>query len=101
MDEHARAVWTKAVPTPRVPDDSGVVTDVLRLVAMIEEMIIEGWRTHGRSLPLEAIAVVGVGEDGVGVRGDLSRMAREDEPEPGGQRMGQNIHSYLCIPMLA
>ena len=70
-DERARAVWTKAVPTPRVSDDSGVATDVLRLVGMIEEMIIEGWRTHGRSLPLQAIAVVGVGEDGVGVRADL------------------------------
>jgi xylulokinase len=42
VDERARAVWTKAVPTPRVPDEGGVATDVLRLVAMIEEMIIEG-----------------------------------------------------------
>jgi xylulokinase len=74
VDERARAVWTKAVPTPRVPDDSGVATDVLRLVAMIEEMIIEGWRTHGRSVPLQAIAVVGVGEDGVGVRADLTPL---------------------------
>ena len=47
---------------------------MLRLVAMIEEMIIEGWRTHGRSLPLQAIAVVGVGEDGVGVRADLTPL---------------------------
>ena len=74
VDERARAVWTKAVPTPRVPDDNGIATDVLRLVAMIEEMIIEGWRTHGRSLPLQAIAVVGVGEDGVGVRADLTPL---------------------------
>jgi xylulokinase len=74
VDERARAVWTKAVPTPRVPNDGGVATDVLRLVAMIEEMIIEGWRTHGRSLPLQAIAVVGVGEDGVGVRADLTPL---------------------------
>jgi hypothetical protein len=59
VDQRARAVWTKAVPTPRVPDESGVATDVLRLVAMIEEMIIEGWRVHGQSLPLRAIAVVG------------------------------------------
>ncbi len=72
VNERARAVWTKSVPTPRVPDDSGVATDVLRLVAMIEEMIIEGWHTHGQSLPLQAIAVVGVGEDGVGVRADLT-----------------------------
>ena len=76
VDERARAVWTKAVPTPRVPDKSGVATDVLRLVAMIEEMIIEGWRMHGRSLPIQAIAVVGVGEDGVGVRADLDATRR-------------------------
>jgi xylulokinase len=74
VDQRARAVWTKAVPTPRVPDESGVATDVLRLVAMIEEMIIEGWRVHGQSLPLRAIAVVGVGEDGVGVRADLTPL---------------------------
>ena len=72
VDERARAVWTRSVPTPRLPDESGVATDVLGLVAMIEEMIIAGWRTHGRSLPLQAIAVVGVGEDGVGVRADLT-----------------------------
>jgi xylulokinase len=74
VDERARAVWTKAVPTPRVSDDSGVATDVRRLVAMIEEMIIEGWRGQGQSLPLQAIAVVGVGEDGVGVRSDLTPL---------------------------
>jgi xylulokinase len=74
VDEGARAVWTKAVPTPRLRDEMGVATDVLRLVAMIEEMIIEGWRAHGRSTPLHSIAVVGVGEDGVGVRADLTPL---------------------------
>jgi xylulokinase len=39
VDEHGHAVWTKAVPTPRLPDDGGVATDALGLVAMIEEMI--------------------------------------------------------------
>jgi xylulokinase len=71
VDERARAVWTRAVPTPRLPDEIGVATDALGLVVMIEEMIIAGWRTHGGSLPLQAIAAVGVGEDGVGVRADL------------------------------
>jgi xylulokinase len=74
VDERAHAVWTKAVPTPRVADGSGVATDVLRLVATIEEMIMEGWRTHGRSLPLQGIGVVGVGEDGVGVRADFTPL---------------------------
>jgi xylulokinase len=54
VDECGHAVWTKAVPTPRVPDNGGVATDALALVAMIEEMIVTGWRLHGRSLPLRA-----------------------------------------------
>jgi xylulokinase len=70
VDECDHAVWTKAVPTPRVPDNGGVATDALALVAMIEEMIVTGWRLHGRSLPLRAIAAAGVGEDGVGLRTD-------------------------------
>ena len=72
VDEGGHAVWTKAVSTPRLPDEGGVATDALGLVAMIEEMIITGWRLHGRSLPLRAIAAAGVGEDGVGVRADLT-----------------------------
>lgn len=72
VDEHSRAVWTKAVPSPRLPDEGGVATDAVGLVAMIEEMIVTGWRLHGRSLPLRAIAAAGVGEDGVGVGADLT-----------------------------
>jgi xylulokinase len=72
VDECGHAVWTKAVPTPRLPDNGGVATNALGLVAMIEEMIVTGWRRHGRSLPLRAIAAAGVGEDGVGVRADLT-----------------------------
>ncbi len=72
VDEGGQAVWTKAVPTPRLPDHGGVATDALALVAMIEEMIVTGWRLHGRSLPLQAIAAAGVGEDGIGVRADLT-----------------------------
>jgi xylulokinase len=72
VDECGHAVWTKVVPTPRLPDSGGVATDALQLVATIEEMIVTGWRLHGRSLPLRAIAAAGVGEDGVGVRADLT-----------------------------
>jgi xylulokinase len=72
VDEFGHPVWTKAVPTPRLADRGGVATDALQLVAMIEEMIIAGWRLHGRSLPIRAIAAAGVGEDGVGVRADLT-----------------------------
>ena len=72
VNERARAVWTKSVPSPRLPDDGGVATDALRLVAMIEAMIIEGWRAHGQSLPLQAIAAAGVGEDGMAVNAALT-----------------------------
>jgi xylulokinase len=72
VDECGHPVWTKAVPTPRLPDNGRVATDALGLVAMIEEMIVTGWGLHGRSLPLRAIAAAGVGEDGVGVRADLT-----------------------------
>jgi xylulokinase len=72
VDECGYAIWTKAVATPRLPDNGGVATDALQLVATIEEMIITGWRLHGRSLPLRAIAAAGIGEDGVGVRPDLA-----------------------------
>jgi xylulokinase len=71
VDECGQAIWTKAVATPRLPDNGGVATDALQLVATIEEMIITGWRLHGRSLPLRAIAAAGIGEDGVGVGLDL------------------------------
>ncbi len=72
VDEGGHAVWTQAVPTPRLPDQDGVATDALGLVATLEELIVTGWRRHGRSLPLRAIAAAGVGEDGVGVRADLT-----------------------------
>lgn len=72
VDGRGLAVWTKAVPTPRISDESGVATDALELVALIEEMIVAGWNAHGRPLPLQAMATTGVGEDGVGVRADLT-----------------------------
>ena len=72
VNDRSQAIWTKAVPTPRVPDDSGMATDALELVAMIEEMIIAGWNAHGGSRPLQAIATTGVGEDGLGVLADLT-----------------------------
>ena len=43
VDECDHALWTKAVPTPRLPDNGGVATDALLLVAMIEELIVTGW----------------------------------------------------------
>ena len=60
-----------SVPTPRIHDDSGPVTDSLALVDLLEDMIIEGWNKVAEGLPLRSITAVGVGEDGVAVRSDL------------------------------
>ncbi len=70
-DERGRAVHTRSVPTPRVSDGVGPTTDAAALVALLEQMIIAGWRETGQGAPLLAIAAAGVGEDGLGVDADL------------------------------
>ena len=70
-DESGRAVYTHAVPTPRVSDGIGLATDATALVALLEAMIIAGWREVGWGTPLTAIASAGVGEDGIGVDAGL------------------------------
>ena len=70
-DETGRAVHTRSVPTPRVSDGIGPTTDAAALVALLESMIIAGWREAGQGKPLLAIAAAGVGEDGLGVGVDL------------------------------
>ena len=72
VDAHGRTVWTRAVRTPRRPDRDSVATDAAELVAAIETMIVEGWRQVGGGRPLRAIACAGVGEDGIGLTGDLA-----------------------------
>ncbi len=64
-------LYTKAVPTPRVHDGVGSATDPLALVALLEDMIVEGWRSVADGQPLRSLAAAGVGEDGVGVGLDL------------------------------
>ncbi|MDQ0472583.1 FGGY family carbohydrate kinase [Labrys wisconsinensis] len=72
VDEAGRAVHSRAVPTPRRPDGAGVATDAAELVALLEAMVIQGWREAGAGRPLLAIASAGVGEDGIGVGPDLA-----------------------------
>ncbi|WP_347557911.1 FGGY family carbohydrate kinase [Robbsia sp. KACC 23696] len=71
IDETARTLWTKAIAMPRVDDTDGgkdaIATDVSPLVATLEDLIIEGWHKTGAGAPIAAIAVTGVGEDGVPV----------------------------------
>ena len=62
-------LYSKTVPTPRVQDDLGPVTDPLAMVALLKAMILEGWRSVGEGVALRSIAAAGVGEDGVGEDG--------------------------------
>ena len=61
----------RSIPSPRKDDGIGPVTDALDLVDRLEALIIEGWGQCGNGEPLRSIATAGVGEDGIGVDGDL------------------------------
>ena len=63
--EDGRTLWVKSVPTPHVNDGLGVTTDATALMALLEDLVIEGWRAVGSCQPLAAISSAGVGEDGV------------------------------------
>ncbi|MCX7349819.1 MAG: FGGY family carbohydrate kinase [Alphaproteobacteria bacterium] len=63
--EDGRALWVKSVPTPHVNDGLGTTTDATALIALLEDLVIEGWQTVGGGKPLASIASAGVGEDGV------------------------------------
>lgn len=71
-DVQGRSRWVKAVPAPRSHDGVGPATDAELLLRQLEDLIIEGWHAVAAGAPLRAIAAAGIGEDGVGVRGDLS-----------------------------
>lgn len=63
--EDGRTLWVKSVPSPRLQDDFGVVSDANGLVRLLEDLVIEGWQAVGKGKPLAAISAAGVGEDGV------------------------------------
>ena len=65
-----RTLWVKAVPTPHVDDGLGTTTDATALMALLEDLVIEGWRAAGGGRPLAAISSAGVGEDGVCANAD-------------------------------
>lgn len=60
-----RPLLTRSLPSPRVNDSTGAVTDPVALVRHIEDLIIAGWRDLGTDRPLRSITAAGVGEDGV------------------------------------
>ena len=61
VTEQAQMLHSCSVSTPRVHDGLGPVTDAFGLVALVEDMIIEGWDKVGQGTPLRSIAVVGSG----------------------------------------
>ncbi|MBM7048344.1 hypothetical protein JTP94_24680 [Rhizobium lusitanum] len=65
VDESGVSRWTRGVPTPRSSTFAGAGVDAAVLVREIEDLIVEGWTSAGRGVPLSAIATTGVGEDGV------------------------------------
>ncbi|MBB3771623.1 xylulokinase [Angulomicrobium tetraedrale] len=90
MDEAGACLWSRAIPTPRVPFREGVATDAEALLATVEALVIEAWRATGAGPALRAIAATGVGEDGIGLDAQLrptgpalpwfdARAAREAE----------------------
>ena len=64
-DDEGRARWVKSVASPRRHDGVGIATDAAQMVALLEDLIILGWREVGGGKPLAAIAAAGIGEDGV------------------------------------
>ena len=70
--EDGRTLWVKSVPTPHVDDGLGTTTDATELMTVLEDIVIEGWRSAGGGKPLAAISSSGVGEDGVCANADLS-----------------------------
>jgi xylulokinase len=65
VDESGRVILTRSVPTPRIFDEFGPLTNPLDLISTLETMIISGWRDIGSPMPLRSIAAAGVGEDGI------------------------------------
>jgi xylulokinase len=74
LDESGETLWVKSVPAPHLRDEIGVVTDATALVALAEDLIIEGWRPVGKGRPITAISSAGIGEDGVGVDACLAPL---------------------------
>jgi len=70
--EDGRTLWVKSVPTPHVNDGLGTTTDATALMALLEDLVIEGWRAMGGGRPLAAISSSGVGEDGICANADLT-----------------------------
>ncbi|HET6609326.1 MAG TPA: FGGY family carbohydrate kinase [Rhodopila sp.] len=67
LDGDGRVLWREACRTPRTQEGGGVATDAETLLATVETLMIAAFQGAQLSRPLVAVAVAGVGEDGVPV----------------------------------
>jgi xylulokinase len=98
LDESGDTLWVKSVPAPHLRDEIGVVTDATALVALAEQLIIEGWRSVGKGRVISAISSAGIGEDGVGARADLSPLGHAIQ---WNDRRGEGFAQALAATEMA
>lgn len=67
LDGDGRVLARQARKTPRVVEDGGVATDAEALLGLVETLMVTAFQEAGLRSPLAAVAVAGVGEDGVPV----------------------------------
>jgi xylulokinase len=65
LAEDGQVLWREARPTPRVSDEVGPCASADTMLSTIEAMILSAHAAAGLTRPLTAIAVGGIGEDGV------------------------------------
>jgi xylulokinase len=67
LDGDGRVLWRAACRTPRISEADGVATDAETLLGSVEALMIAAFERAELSRPLVAVAVAGIGEDGVPV----------------------------------
>lgn len=74
IDDHARTLWSRSIPVPRIDREGSPATDAMALVRTLEQLIVAGWRETAASSPIVAISTTGVGEDGLPVDAQLEPL---------------------------
>ena len=93
IDDSGQTVWVKSVPAPHLNDGLGVVTDATALRSLAEDLIIDGWRHVGKGRTISAISACGIGEDGVGVDGNMRPLGHAIQ---WNDRRGENYAAALA-----
>lgn len=69
LDGDGHVLWREACRTPRTIEAGGVATDAETLLATVETLMVAAFQGAQLASPLAAVAVAGVGEDGVPLDG--------------------------------